>query len=62
MHAYRDAIRDALQNHVVKYAAILYPGSESKFFGQGLEAVSAIPGFEQHLHIHLRNVLTKALG
>jgi hypothetical protein len=62
MHSYRDAIRDALQNHVVQYAAIMYPGSETKFYGRGLDAVSAIPGSESNLQSHLRTVLLGALS
>lgn len=61
MHAYRDAIRDDTGRHVVEYAAIMYPGSESKLYGNGLEAQSAIPGDEESLQNRLRVVLAEAL-
>lgn len=61
MHAYRDAIRDAAGNHVVEYAAIMYPGSESKTYGRGLEALSSLPGSVGVLEARLRKILFEAL-
>ena len=43
MHAYRDAIRDANGDAVVRMAAILYPGPE-RWFGDGVAALTAMPG------------------
>jgi hypothetical protein len=43
MHTYRDAIRDADGNRVVRYAAIFYPG-QTETFSEGLEAISVRPG------------------
>lgn len=61
MHAYRDAIRDASLNHVVDYAAILYPGPEVRY-PTGIEALSAYPGAEAPLLSRLRDVLAAALA
>jgi predicted component of viral defense system (DUF524 family) len=44
MHAYRDAIRDSADEHAVEFAAIIYPGSSSETYGEGLEAIAARPG------------------
>jgi hypothetical protein len=52
MHAYREAIRDPTDNHVVDYAATLYPGN-TYTFGPGLEALSAQPDEPSHLHERL---------
>jgi len=60
MHAYRDAIRDGEGRRVVRHAAILYPGP-SKAFGDGLGAISAVPGATTSLREELRAVLTSAL-
>ncbi|MBW4649418.1 MAG: restriction endonuclease-like protein [Kastovskya adunca ATA6-11-RM4] len=61
MHTYRDAIRDTQGKRVVRYAAILYPGSY-EFYTEGLEALPAYPGREAELQEHLRRVLDKALS
>lgn len=61
MHAYRDAIRDAGGEHVVEYAAIMYPGSESKTYGGGLEALSSLPGSTGVLDGRLRKLLSGPL-
>jgi len=42
MHAYRDAIRGAEGQRVVRYAATIYPG-RTKRFSEGLEAIGARP-------------------
>ena len=42
MHAYRDAIRDATGRHVVKSAAILFPGVSKMFDGE-VAALGAVP-------------------
>lgn len=61
MHAYRDAIRDASGERVVEYAAIMYPGSETKTYGQGLEALSSLPGSVGVLNTRLRKLVVQAL-
>jgi predicted component of viral defense system (DUF524 family) len=61
MHAYRDAIRDEQGRRVVDYAVILYPGPEVRF-DDGLEAMLAVPGMEQHLEGRLAEVLSAALS
>jgi hypothetical protein len=61
MHAYRDAIRDADGHRVVRHASILYPGP-SKPFGDGLSAISAVPGAADQLREELRAVLLPALS
>ena len=61
MHAYRDAIRDASGERVVEYAAIMYPGSETETYGQGLEALSSLPGSVGVLETRLRKLLFEAL-
>ena len=55
MHAYRDAIRDREQQHVVQYAAILYPGSNQSY-GDGIEALQAYPGMELPLQERLKSI------
>jgi predicted component of viral defense system (DUF524 family) len=40
IHVYRDVIRDQQGNHVVKYAAILYPGESCTYY-DGIEAIRA---------------------
>jgi heme-degrading monooxygenase HmoA len=42
MHVYRDAIRTPIEERVVSYAAILYPGPEMRY-RDGIEALSARP-------------------
>ncbi|MFL6332943.1 MAG: DUF2357 domain-containing protein [Pyrinomonadaceae bacterium] len=61
MHAYRDAIRDASGERVIEYAAIMYPGSETETYGQGLEALSSLPGSVGVLETRLRKLLFEAL-
>lgn len=61
MHAYRDAIRDASGERVVEYAAIMYPGSETKTYGRGLEALSSLPGSVGVLETRLCKLLFEAL-
>jgi predicted component of viral defense system (DUF524 family) len=60
MHAYRDAIRDEDENRVVKYAAILYPGPETRY-GDGIEALSARPLQPLQLQDRVRAVLHQTL-
>lgn len=60
MHSYRDAIRDVAGRRVVRHAAILYPGPYQAF-GEGLEALPALPG-EGGLEERLRGLLSAALG
>jgi hypothetical protein len=60
MHTYRDAIRDLTGERVVEYAAILYPGPESRY-GDGIEALSARPVDTASLEERLQKVLTAAL-
>jgi predicted component of viral defense system (DUF524 family) len=61
MHAYRDAIRDTALNRVVEYAAILYPGPETRYV-TGIDALSAHPGAETDLLESLRTVFEHALA
>jgi predicted component of viral defense system (DUF524 family) len=60
MHAYRDAIRTGNEERAVKYAAILYPGPETRF-GDGIEALPAQPLQPRALQSRLREVLAAAL-
>jgi len=60
MHAYRDAIRDAAGGHVVRHAALLYPGGDHSY-GSGLTAWRARPGDAEHLRASARTVLEPAL-
>jgi hypothetical protein len=60
MHAYRDAIRDAKGQRVVRYAAILYPG-QTESFSEGLEAISARPSHEEAFRRRIRRVMQRAL-
>ena len=43
MHAYRDALRDERGRHIVRHAAILYPG-RTVAYTAGLAAIGAVPG------------------
>lgn len=43
MHAYRDAIRSIEGASAVTFAAILYPGTESLFYGRDIAAFAARP-------------------
>jgi hypothetical protein len=61
MHAYRDSIRDADGERVVEFAAILYPGADTRF-DPGLCALSAVPGEEADLREELRRELSAALA
>jgi predicted component of viral defense system (DUF524 family) len=61
MHAYRDAIRNAAGDRVVRYAAILYPGP-STTYGDRIEALSAVPSNAQSLRTELRTVLVDAMA
>jgi len=60
MHTYRDAIRGREQQRVVKYAAILYPGSNQSY-GDGVEALQAYPSMELPLHERLKSIFLAAL-
>jgi predicted component of viral defense system (DUF524 family) len=60
MHAYRDAIRDSNYERVVTTAAILYPGPATRY-GDGIEALSAIPSHPEPLRERLREVMRGAL-
>lgn len=60
MHAYRDAIRDEHGAHVVRSAAILYPGKDHHYL-TGLAALSAIPGREPQLRERLLDHLREAV-
>ena len=61
MHAYRDAIRNANDERIVTYAAILYPGPPPVPFGRGIEAISAVPGHADVLDRRLEDLITAAL-
>lgn len=61
MHAYRDAIRDRDDRHIVRYASILYPGP-SQQYGVGLEAIRAVPGDDGPLRERLAKVISQILA
>lgn len=61
MHAYRDAIRAANGERVVRHAALLYPGS-SRRFGAGLAAIQAQPHAYEQLRREVYSVLGPALA
>jgi predicted component of viral defense system (DUF524 family) len=61
MHAYRDAIRTADETRVVAYAAILYPGPETRF-GDGIEALPATPLDASALEQRVREIVVSALS
>lgn len=61
MHTYHDAIQDSEGRQVVRYAAILYPGSFKSYSNREIEALPAYPGAEAELQERLRRVLDKAL-
>lgn len=61
MHCYRDAIRGTDNTHIVKYAAILYPGQNVSYDNNSLEALRAYPGDSRELEEHIRAILTRAL-
>ncbi len=56
MHSYRDAIRDPLGEHLVRFAATLYPG-RTQCYGREVAAISAVPGQDDELRRALRGVL-----
>ena len=60
MYAYRDAIRDQDQRHVVRYAAILYPGPQ-RHYDDDIEAISARPLDQEPLQERISSVLNTAL-
>lgn len=60
MHSYRDAIRDRELRRAVKYAAILYPGSEV-LYTDGVEALHADPHSVDVLQQRLQAVLAQAM-
>ena len=57
---WRDAIRDSEGNHMVQYAAILYPGPPLAYH-EGIEALPAYPGSAPLLEQRLREILRSAL-
>jgi predicted component of viral defense system (DUF524 family) len=61
IHAYRDAIRGPGGGHVVRYAAILYPGP-SQNYGDGLGALHADPADVALLQVELEGVLARCFG
>ena len=56
MHTYRDSIRTAAGERVVKYAGILYPG-ETQTFSDDVEAIRAVPGDDAGMRQHVADVL-----
>lgn len=60
MHAYRDAIRDASGQRVVRYAATVYPGP-TETFSKGLEAIGARPGRTDALSTAMGRILRDAM-
>jgi PD-(D/E)XK nuclease superfamily/Domain of unknown function (DUF2357) len=61
MHAYRDAIRDDADRHVVEHAAILYLGA-AYVFGAGLSALAARPGRVAELRQAIRDTVAQPLA
>ncbi|QSJ17796.1 DUF2357 domain-containing protein [Nostoc sp. UHCC 0702] len=61
MQVYREDIRDREGKRVVRYAAILYPGSFKLYPKAGIDALRAYPGDETALQKRLYEVLDKAL-
>jgi hypothetical protein len=61
MHVYHHDIRNREGRRVVRYTAILYPGSFKSYPKAEIEALPAYPGREAELQEHLRRVLDKAL-
>jgi hypothetical protein len=60
MHAYRDAIRDAEDQHAVRYAAIMYPGA-TRPFGSDIAALQSHPLAKDDLGALLADVVSRAL-
>jgi hypothetical protein len=60
MHAYRDSIRTETDEHLVSFAAILYPGSTVRY-GSGLAAIGVRPS-DPTYQLELRRILTDALS
>jgi PD-(D/E)XK nuclease superfamily len=60
MHAYRDAIRDRSSNRVVAFASILYPGPTVNY-GNGIAALKALPGEDNHLGSSIGEIISTAL-
>ena len=58
MHAYRDAIRDGEGTHVVRSAAILYPGDDRTFATPKIAAHQLLPG---SAHDGLRSSIARVL-
>ena len=56
MHSYRDAIRDPLGEHLVRFAATLDAG-RTQCYGREVAAISAVPGQDDELRGALRGVL-----
>jgi hypothetical protein len=61
MHAYRDAIRNGANRHVVRFASILYPGATTHF-GTELAALNADPLSSQNLQVVLTDILSAGLA
>lgn len=61
MHAYRDSIRDAGGERVVRFAATLYPGVDCAY-GEGLAAIQARPGDGEALRLRIAAEIERALG
>jgi len=61
MHTYHDAIRDEEQNDVVRYAAILYPGSSQSYNNNRIEALQGLPDSKAMLEGRLKEIFTDAL-
>ena len=58
MHLYRDAIRDSSLGRVVRYAAILYPGTEVHY-ADGIEALHACFGKMEEPKARLHDVIDR---
>jgi hypothetical protein len=61
MHSYRDAIRDDMGDHIVRFAAILYPGPTERF-EEGLAAIHADPRDADGARGTIRDALSAAIA
>ena len=61
MHTYRDAIRGRGQRRVVRYAAIMYPGTAEKDYAGRVGAISAIPGKQPSPSERVRLIVANAV-
>lgn len=61
MHSYRDAIRDAEGQHLVRFAATIYPG-RTQHYGRDVAAIGAVPGAPEEVRGMLLAVLRRYMS